>query len=89
MFKTSVSSSMSKKCAVCGKKTPNSTEYSYVDGISINIPVCRNCEDKTGYCMHLAMDSQLKSIAQFVRMSTLITVDEKKISELRMEGGHE
>lgn len=51
--------------------------------ISISIPVCRNCEDKTGDCMHGAMDAQLKGIAQFVQMSTIITSDEKKISELK------
>lgn len=82
MIKTSVSSSASKRCAVCGRKTPNSTEYGYVDGISISIPVCRNCEDETGDCMNGAMDAQLKSIAQFVRMSTVITADEKRLSEL-------
>lgn len=86
MVQIDVASSQKKKCSVCGHKTQSSAEYGYVDGISVNIPVCDKCKEKTGCFMNGAMDAQLKSISSIVRMSTIITYDENRLRELYKKG---
>ena len=85
MEKFSGSSSCKRICAVCGKKTGNYKAWCYVDGIEITVPVCRNCNDRMGWCLDTSMDIHLKSIKESVRHSIIITGDEKYINELRQE----
>lgn len=89
MRKIDVDSSSSKKCVVCNRKTPHSLSFEYVDGISINVPVCRECTNKTGILLNEAMGMHLKAIAQSIRMSTVITYDENYIENLKEREKHE
>ena len=82
-MRTDGTSSLRRKCSICSRRTGRFKSWSYVDGIEIVIPVCDKCADDFGYCIDLSMDAHLKGIAQSVRMSHIITTDEKKISEMR------
>lgn len=88
MITVNVSSSQNRKCVVCNHKTGLSREYGYADGICITVPVCHKCEDKIGMFLGPAMEVHLKSIAQSVRMSRVITYDEKYVKKLK-EDSHE
>ena len=85
MQKTSGSSSTSRICSVCGKKTGNYKAWSYVDGIEITVPVCSKCEDRFGWCLNTSMDIHLKGIKESVRHSIIITQDEKRLREVDAE----
>lgn len=82
-MKTDGTSSDRRKCSICGHKTGRFKSWSYTGGIEIVVPVCDKCANEFGYCIDLAMDAHLKGISQSVRMSHIITADEKLISELR------
>lgn len=71
-----------KNCVLCGRRTRLAKEYGYKDGISILIPLCGDCEKHIGLCLSSSMDICLKGIAQSVRMSHIITDDEKLLQEL-------
>ena len=75
-----------KNCVLCGKRTRLAKEYGYKDGISILIPLCGDCEKHIGLCLSSSMDICLKGIAQSVRMSHIITDDEKLLQELQKKG---
>ncbi len=75
-----------KNCVLCGKRTRLAKEYSYKDGISILIPLCGDCEKHIGLCLSSSMDICLKGIAQSVRLSHIITDDERKLQELQKKG---
>lgn len=82
-MKTDGTSSERRKCSVCSRMTGRYKSWSYVKGIEIVVPICNKCANDFGYCADLAMDAHLKGISQTVRMSHIITVDEKTISELK------
>lgn len=82
MRRISGSSSASRNCVVCYKKTGRYTAWGYADGIEINIPVCHKCEDKIGWCLDSAMNIHLKGIKESIRHSIIISTDEKRLMEL-------
>jgi len=77
-----VESSEKRKCIVCAHKTGRSEVWGYTDGIEISVPVCKNCKDRVGWCIKLAMDAHLKSICQTVRMSQVITETRKELLKM-------
>lgn len=85
MQKISGSSSASRICAVCGKKTGNYKSWSYVDGIEISVPVCHKCEPRFGWCLDTSMDIHLKGIKESIRHSIIITHDEKRLIDMEID----
>lgn len=85
MEKISGSSSFSRKCVVCGKKTGRYKAWAYADGIEISVPVCHKCENEMGLCLNTAMDIHLKGIRESIRHSIIITHDEKRLAEMGVE----
>lgn len=85
MQKIRGSSSCSRVCVVCGKKTGNYIAWSYVDGIEISVPVCHKCEHNFGWCLNTSMDIHLKGIKESIRHSIIITHDEKQLIQMDKE----
>lgn len=85
MQKISGSSSYSRICVVCGKKTGNYKAWSYADGIEISVPVCHKCGDRFGWCLDTSMDIHLKGIKESIRHSIIITNNEKELLDIRMK----
>lgn len=82
MITGSGSSTEHRKCVVCGKKSGNYRTWSYIDGIEISVPICRNCKDKIGWCLDKSMDIHLKGIKESVRHSIIITSNEKALADM-------
>lgn len=71
-----------RKCVICNHMTGRYKGFAYVDGIEIDVPVCNACWNKVGYMLRDSMDIHLKGISQSIRMSHIITSDEKKLAEM-------
>ena len=85
MKKYSGNSSSGRKCVMCGKKTGYFQSWCYKDGIEINVPICEKCKPRFGWCLDTSMNIHLKSIAESVRHSIIITSNEKRTYELEDE----
>ena len=75
-----------RNCVLCGRRTRLAKEYGYKNGISIVIPLCGSCEKHIGLCLPGSMDICLKGIAQSVRLSHIVTDDERRLQELQKKG---
>lgn len=83
MQKISGSSSASRKCVSCFKKTGNYRAWGYKEGIEISAPICRKCEKKFHYRLDDSMNIHLKGIQESVRNSIIISYYDAELQKQR------